>query len=108
MNIYDEAHTLAKSLKESDELNRLKQAEEVLKKDEEEKIQYMTAMGEKTEDSYKKLQEMAVLVSNNSIAQEYVQAFIRWNQLISDVHKIVMEAMTGEGMELLKEAVGRK
>ena len=32
MNIYDEAHTLAKSLKESDELNRLKQAEEVLKK----------------------------------------------------------------------------
>lgn len=120
MNIYDEAHTLAKSLKESDELNRLKQAEEVLKKDEEakkiavdylleqEKIQYMTAMGEKTEDSYKKLQEMAVLVSNNSIAQEYVQAFIRWNQLISDVHKIVMEAMTGKGMELLKEAVGRK
>ena len=51
---------------------------------------------------------MAVLVSNNSITQEYVQAFIRWNQLISDVHKIVMEAMTGEGMELLKEAVGRK
>lgn len=37
MNIYDEAHTLAKSLKESDELNRLKQAEEVLKKDEEAK-----------------------------------------------------------------------
>ena len=60
---------------------------------------------DKAEKEYKKLQDMAVLVSNNGLAAAYVQAFIRWNQMTSDINKIVVDAMTGEGMDIVKEAL---
>ena len=71
------------------------------------KVSYLQMMHEKdkAEKEYKKLQDMAVLVSNNELAAAYVQAFIRWNQMTSDINKIVVDAMTGEGMDIVKEAL---
>lgn len=40
-----------------------------------------------SEEDYKHLQDLALLVSGNSIAQEYLQAFIRWNQVAADLQK---------------------
>lgn len=119
MNIYDEAYALAKSLKESDEQKRLVEAEKALKTNPDakkmtaeylvlqQKVSYLQMMHEKdkAEKEYKKLQDMAVLVSNNELAAAYVQAFIRWNQMTSDINKIVVDAMTGEGMDIVKEAL---
>ena len=119
MNIYDEAYALAKALKESDEQKRLVEAEKALKTNPDakkmtaeylvlqQKVSYLQMMHEKdkAEKEYKKLQDMAVLVSNNELAAAYVQAFIRWNQMTSDINKIVVEAMTGEGMDIVKEAL---
>lgn len=119
MNIYDEAYALAKALKESDEQKRLVEAEKALKTNPDakkmtaeylvlqQKVSYLQMMHEKdkAEKEYKKLQDMAVLVSNNELAAAYVQAFIRWNQMISDINKIVVDAMTGEGMDIVKEAL---
>lgn len=119
MNIYDEAYTLAKALKESDEQKRLVEAEKALKTNPDakkmtaeylvlqQKVSYLQMMHEKdkAEKEYKKLQDMAVLVSNNELAAAYVQAFIRWNQMTSDINKIVVDAMTGEGMDIVKEAL---
>lgn len=119
MNIYDEAYALAKALKESDEQKRLVEAEKALKTnpdakkmtaeylDLQQKVSYLQMMHEKdkAEKEYKKLQDMAVLVSNNELAAAYVQAFIRWNQMTSDINKIVVDAMTGEGMDIVKEAL---
>lgn len=119
MNIYDEAYALAKALKESDEQKRLVEAEKALKTNPDakkmtaeylvlqQKVSYLQMMHEKdkAEKEYKKLQDMAVLVSNNELAAAYVQAFIRWNQMTSDINKIVMDAMTGEGMDIVKEAL---
>ena len=119
MNIYDEAYALAKALKESDEQKRLVEAEKALKTNPDakkmtaeylvlqQKVSYLQMMHEKdkTEKEYKKLQDMAVLVSNNELAAAYVQAFIRWNQMTSDINKIVVDAMTGEGMDIVKEAL---
>ena len=118
MNIYDEAYALAKALKESDEQKRLVEAEKALKTNPDakkmtaeylvlqQKVSYLQMMHEKdkAEKEYKKLQDMAVLVSNNELAAAYVQAFIRWNQMTSDINKIVVDAMTGEGMDIVKEA----
>ena len=118
MNIYDEAYALAKALKESDEQKRLVEAEKALKTNPDakkmtaeylvlqHKVSYLQMMHEKdkAEKEYKKLQDMAVLVSNNELAAAYVQAFIRWNQMTSDINKIVVDAMTGEGMDIVKEA----
>ena len=119
MNIYDEAYALAKALKESDEQKRLVEAEKALKTNPDakkmtaeylvlqQKVSYLQMMHEKdkAEKEYKKLQDMAVLVSNNELAAAYVQAFIRWNQMTSDINKIVVGAMTGEGMDIVKEAL---
>lgn len=119
MNIYDEAYALAKALKESDEQKRLVEAERALKTNPDakkmtaeylvlqQKVSYLQMMHEKdkAEKEYKKLQDMAVLVSNNELAAAYVQAFIRWNQMTSDINKIVVDAMTGEGMDIVKEAL---
>ena len=110
MNIYDEAYALAKALKESDEQKRLVEAEKALKTNPDakkmtaeylvlqQKVSYLQMMHEKdkAEKEYKKLQDMAVLVSNNELAAAYVQAFIRWNQMTSDINKIVVDAMTGQ------------
>ncbi len=119
MNIYDEAYALAKALKESDEQKRLVEAKKALKTNPDakkmtaeylvlqQKVSYLQMMHEKdkAEKEYKKLQDMAVLVSNNELAAAYVQAFIRWNQMTSDINKIVVDAMTGEGMDIVKEAL---
>lgn len=119
MNIYDEAYALAKALKESDEQKRLVEAEKALKTNPDakkmtaeylvlqQKVSYLQMMHEKdkAEKEYKKLQDMAVLVSNNELAAAYVQAFIRWNQMTSDINKIVVDAMTGEGVDIVKEAL---
>ncbi len=119
MNIYDEVYALAKALKESDEQKRLVEAEKALKTNPDakkmtaeylvlqQKVSYLQMMHEKdkAEKEYKKLQDMAVLVSNNELAAAYVQAFIRWNQMTSDINKIVVDAMTGEGMDIVKEAL---
>ena len=119
MNIYDEAYALAKALKKSDEQKRLVEAEKALKTNPDakkmtaeylvlqQKVSYLQMMHEKdkAEKEYKKLQDMAVLVSNNELAAAYVQAFIRWNQMTSDINKIVVDAMTGEGMDIVKEAL---
>ena len=86
MNTYDAAYDLARAIKESDEMKRLTAAAEKIKGD---------------EDSYQHLQELAVLVSNNSNAQEYLQAFIRWNQVAADLQKIVSDAMA-QGMDVLE------
>ena len=119
MNIYDEIYALAKALKESDEQKRVVEAEKALKTNPDakkmtaeylvlqQKVSYLQMMHEKdkAEKEYKKLQDMAVLVSNNELAAAYVQAFIRWNQMTSDINKIVVDAMTGEGMDIVKEAL---
>lgn len=119
MNIYDEAYALAKALKESDEQKRLVEAKKALKTNPDakkmtaeylvlqQKVSYLQMMHEKdkAEKEYKKLQDMAVLVSNNELAAAYVQAFIRWDQMTSDINKIVVDAMTGEGMDIVKEAL---
>lgn len=113
MNIYDQAYELAKEIKASDEMQRLTAAAEKLKKNEEAKnmvkeylteqmkADYAKMMGQKEDqENYRKLQEMAVLVSNNSTAQEYLQAFLRWQQVAGDIQKIVSEAMM-QGTDVL-------
>lgn len=114
MNTYDEAYALAKAIKESDEMKRLTEAAEKIKEDEsakkmvkdyinaQMKADYGKLAGKEiSEEDYKHLQDLALLVSGNSIAQEYLQAFIRWNQVAADLQKIISDAMA-QGMDVLE------
>ena len=96
MNTYDAAYDLAKAIKESDEMKRLTAAADKVKNDADAK-----KMVKEYIKTYQHLQELAVLVSNNSNAQEYLQAFIRWNQVAADLQKIVSDAMA-QGMDVLE------
>ena len=93
MNTYDEAHALAKAIRECDEMKRLTQAAEKIKSNADAgkmvkeyimaqmKSDYAKLAGQETdEQEYRHLQELALLISNNSDAQEYLQAFdgTRW------------------------------
>lgn len=114
MNTYDAAYDLAKAIKESDEMKRLTAATDKVKNDADAKkmvkeyimaqmqADYAKLAGQKDDKkTYQHLQELAVLVSNNSNAQEYLQAFIRWNQVAADLQKIVSDAMA-QGMDVLE------
>lgn len=113
MNTYDEAYALAKAIRESDEMKRLTEAAEKIKGNEDAKkmvkeyimaqmkADYGKLAGQTpSEEEYKHLQDLALLVSGNSVAQEYLQAFIRWNQVAADLQKIISEAMA-QGMDVL-------
>lgn len=114
MNTYDAAYDLARAIKESDEMKRLTAAAELVKGDDAAKkmvkeyimaqmqADYAKLAGQKEDEkSYQHLQELAVLVSNNSNAREYLQAFIRWNQVAADLQKIVSDAMA-QGMDVME------
>ena len=113
MNTYDEAYALAKAIRECDEMKRLTEAAEKIKNNEnaknmvkeyimaQMKADYEKLAGQETDEKeYRHLQELALLVSNNSDAQEYLQAFIRWNQVAADLQKIISDAMA-QGMDVL-------
>ena len=114
MNIYDKAYELASGIRESDEMKRLVAAGEKIRGNEDARklvkeylmaqmqSDYAKLAGQKQDDkTYEHLQELAVMVSNNSDAQEYLQAFIRWQQVAADLQKIVSDAMM-QGMDVLE------
>ena len=88
MNTYDEAYALAKAIKECDEMKRLIEASEKIKNNPDAKkmvkdyimaqmkADYAKLAGQNADEKdYQHLQDLAVLVSNNNDAQEYLQAF---------------------------------
>lgn len=113
MNTYDEAYALAKAIKECDEMKRLIEASEKIKNNSDAKkmvkdyimaqmkSDYAKLAGQSADEKdYQHLQELAVLVSNNNDAQEYLQSFIKWNQVAADLQKIISDAMA-QGMDVL-------
>lgn len=107
MNMYDDAYNLAKSIRESAEMKQLIAAKEKLAQDasakdlaEEFLALQMEAeyrrMLQKTDgwDGMEKLQSLQVMVQNNSLASEYLHAFMRWQQVAADIQKIVSDAIS--------------
>ena len=114
MNTYDKAYELAQAIRESEEMRRLVSAAESLKGNESATSLVKEYLTEQMKADYAKiagsepdekltdhLRELAVMVANNGAAQEYLQAFIRWQQIASDLQKIVGEAMM-QGLDVLE------
>ena len=114
MNTYDKAYELAAAIRDCDEMKRLIAAGERIKGNEDAKklvkeylmaqmqADYAKLAGQQPDEkTYAHLQELAVMVSNNGDAQEYLQAFIRWQQVAADLQKIIGDAMM-KGMDVLE------
>ena len=104
MNPYDQAHALAKSLRESEEyreFSRLKAAayEDATNKallDEYKKLQFKLqakmASGEQLpEDDMQRLSQIAMLLQMNKDAGDYLVAEFRYQRLMADVFRILAD-----------------
>lgn len=110
MNLYDNAHQLARAIRSSEEMKSLVEAKSALATDttaqdmvrdfmtKQMELEYAHMMGrEVDEQAAKAFRELTVRIANNSLASRYLEAFGRWQRIAADVQKIVAEAMQ-EGM----------
>ena len=106
MNVYDTANRLAEELKQSEEYSNYKMAKETLninhdlknKIKEFEEVRYdaqITAMqtGKNDEEKVKKMQDLYVELIQDDIAKKYFEAEMKFNILLSDVNKIIGDAV---------------
>lgn len=104
MNVYDQAHQLAKAIKESEEFKQfdatkkkieanpqLDQAiKDFMKKQLEMQAQQM--MGQQMDqEQFNQLQQLSMILMQDPTAAEYLQNQMRFSMMMSDVYKIVGE-----------------
>lgn len=116
MNVYDQAHVLARGLKETDEYReyvRLKNLayEDSTNKallDEYKRLQFRmqakAASGDRmSEEDFQKLQRIASLLQLNEDARDYMLAEFRFQKMIADIYKILGD-VAGIDIDALTQA----
>lgn len=106
MNVYEEAHSLERAIKESEEykeFKRLKEkidAEESLKKMMEDfhskqlELQTKQMMGQEvTSEMMQSVQDLYQIIAKDLVAAEYLQAEMRFSVMMQDVYKILGEVV---------------
>lgn len=115
MNAYDKGNELARALKESDEFKALGIARRELDTDEgarnmvkdflrKNMEMQMEVMSGKKDVKAKQdsLQKLLELLSLNSRARDYVAAYFRFQQVMTDIYKMIGDAV-GEGLDPFAE-----
>ncbi len=106
MNVYDQAHNLARAIKESEEFKQydylkkvIDQKEELSKmvKDFQAKqfeLQAKQMMGEEmAPEMMQSIQELYQIIMTDPTASQYMQAEMRFSLMMNDVYKILGEVM---------------
>jgi cell fate (sporulation/competence/biofilm development) regulator YlbF (YheA/YmcA/DUF963 family) len=106
MNVYDEAHSLAKSIKESGEYKEYMGLKKQIESTPELKsmledfqarqfeVQAKQLMGEEvTPEMTAQLQSVLSIMSQDPLAAQYLQSEMRFNMMMNDVYQILGEVM---------------
>ena len=106
MNVYDQAHGLANAIKDSQkykdyarlkaEIDKNTEVSNMLKDFEIKQMEIQTKqmLGEEvTEEAQKTIQDLYQIVMRDPSAAEYLQAQMRFSVMMSDVYKILGDAM---------------
>lgn len=106
MNVYDQAHGLAKAIKESEEFKQYDQLKQVIDqndslskmvKDFQSKqfeLQAKQMMGEQADGNMmSQIQELYQIITADPTAAQYMQAEMRFSLMMNDVYKILGEVM---------------
>ena len=114
VNIYDQAHALADSLKQTEEYREFIRLNEIARQDdtnralmdEYKRLQYrmqaMLATGERMdEEELKRLQQIGSLLQFNQDASACMLAEMRFQRMIADIYKIIAEA-AGINLDMLQ------
>ena len=115
MNPYDQAHALARSLKESEEYREMVRLREVAYEsdtnrallDEYKKLQFRMqaklASGENMpEDDYQRLQQIGTLLQFNQDVSAFLMAEFRFQRMLSDILKILAD-VAGVDLDMLTQ-----
>ncbi len=110
MNVYDQAHTLAKAIKECEEYKQYMNAKDMIAKnpDLEKMIQDFQAKqlelqakqiaGEEADaDAVAKMQELMGIMMQDPAAAQYVQCEMRFALMMQDVYQILNETIMPAG-----------
>lgn len=106
MNVYDQAHILAETIRKSEEFIEYDKLKQVLDQNEELskvikdfqakqfQIQAKQMMGEgENDDIMAQIQELYGIIMQDPMAAQYMQAEMRFSLMMNDVYKIVGEVM---------------
>ena len=106
MNVYDQAHGLAKAIKESEEFKQYDYLKKVIDqngelskmvKDFQAKqfeLQAKQMMGEQMPaDAMQQIQDLYQIIMKDPTAAQYIQAEMRFSLMMNDVYKILGEVM---------------
>lgn len=109
MNVYDEAHSLANAIKQSEEFRQYEDAKNLLKthpdvdkmiKDFQAKsveIQAKQMSGEQmSEEEMQSIQQLYGIIAMDPTAGDYMQKELRFSLMMKDVYEIIGEAI-GQG-----------
>lgn len=107
MNVYDQAHALAGALKQSEEYQVLQAARERLENDHKNKemlvdlrrgqweLEADRVLGKEIdEQKEKRLEQLTELVNLNPTLRDYLAAEFRFARLMTDIQKILTDALT--------------
>ena len=116
MNVYDRAHALARAMKESEEYREYLEAKEKLEEDEKAKemlvdfrnyqleIQKEQMDGKQVnKEEGEKLKKMYEAINLNQTVKNYLAAEYRFGKMMTDISKIIGEAV---GLEEFEEITG--
>ena len=115
MNPYDQAHALAKSLKESEEYREMMWLREIAYESDTNKtlmaeykklqfrMQAKLASGENMpEEDYQRLQQIGTLLQFNRDVSAYLLAEFRFQRMLSDIFKILAD-VAGVDLDMLTQ-----
>ena len=110
MNVYDQAHNLARAIKESEEFKQYDYLKKIIDQNAELskmvkdfqakqfELQAKQMMGEEMPaDMMQSIQELYQIIMTDPTAAQYMQAEMRFSLMMNDVYKILGEVM-GLGM----------
>lgn len=112
MNVYDNAHELARALKNSSEYQNYLKAKQAIDAEPEAKkmikeflakqmeVEYETMAGKRDEAKVQQLQNMYQLLAYNTKAREFLDNYMRLQRMMSDIYKILGESVA-EGLDFI-------
>ena len=115
MNPYDQAHTLARALKESEEYREYQRLREIAYEsdtnhallDEYKRLQFrlqakMAAGETMPEEDFQRLQQIGTLLQFNQDVSAYLLAEFRFQRMLSDIFKILAD-VAGVDLDMLTQ-----
>ena len=104
MNVYDQAHSLAQAIRESEEFKQYDQYKKIVKENpqldqslkdlmkKQMEMQAAQMMGQEvTQEAFQQIQQLSTILMQDPTAAQYLQCQMRFSMMMAAVYKIIGE-----------------